>query len=300
MYVTSRAQTVNTTLTGGNILCSMSTYGEVRLRVQKLLPGVDADVRDGWISDRYLSILDKLDWQRQAVEGTIQTVAPYETGTVSLTNGSNSVTGTGTTFTSAMTGRQFTASGRDEAYTFTYVGATSGTLDRTYEGDTDTESTYSIEQPVYALPSTARLVTAVTPFDTGKPLERRSRGELLARIRVSGTPQEWALHMDSSGNLLQVILWPTPDEVTSFRVSYAIEAPAWATTSATLLPWVRPAAIIAGVQADAARRERDWNAAIGYERQFDAAILDMMRSEIFRRGPATMRLPSRFTRSVRG
>lgn len=277
----------------------MSTFGEVRFRLSKLLPGIDHDILDGWITDRYTAILEKLDWQRSEIQGVLQTVAPYEVGTVSLTNGSSAVTGTGTTFTSAMTGRQFCVAGRSEVYEFTYVSGTTGTLDRTYEGDTNAEAAYSIEQAVYTMPSEARLVNAIIPFDMDKPLDRKSRGEVTARIAATGTPQEWALYMDTTGNLLQVILWPTPDEVTSFRLSYAIEAATWSSASPTRLPWVRPTAIVEGVLANSARHKDNPVAAEAHERQFEHAVADMMRSEMLRRGPATMRLPSRFTRSVR-
>jgi hypothetical protein len=39
----------------------MSTYGEVRLRIQKAYPTFDSDLRDGFIDDRYAAILDALE-----------------------------------------------------------------------------------------------------------------------------------------------------------------------------------------------------------------------------------------------
>jgi len=83
------------------------------------------------------------------------TPSAYSTGTVAVTNGSTTVTGSGTTWTSAMTGRQIVIDdgGGQPYYTFTYVGATSGTLDRAYQGATDTSSTYTIAEYYVEMPA---------------------------------------------------------------------------------------------------------------------------------------------------
>lgn len=58
----------------------------------------------------------------------------YGTGTVDLTNGSTTITGHGTTWTSTMTGMKVTLNG--VFYGFTYVSATLGTLSSAYAGVT--------------------------------------------------------------------------------------------------------------------------------------------------------------------
>jgi len=63
------------------------------------------------------------------------------------------VTGTGTVWTSAHTGFKFKVSGDDEIYTFTYVSGTSGTLDKNYNGTTDTDASYTLFQDTYSLSS---------------------------------------------------------------------------------------------------------------------------------------------------
>ena len=68
----------------------------------------------------------------------------YSTGTVAITKGANALTGTGTTWTSAMTGMTFRIDGDSEEYIFTYVSATTGTLDKNYNDTTRTLSTYKI------------------------------------------------------------------------------------------------------------------------------------------------------------
>src|SRR5215469_10671038 len=114
----------------------MASYGDIRHRVVKEVPGIDLLLIDGYLSDRYTSILDKLRWNRQKTQYVFQTTAPYSTGTLTLTNASNAVVLAGGTFTNAMSGLSLLVGGRNEPYTFTYTGATTGTLDRPFEGDT--------------------------------------------------------------------------------------------------------------------------------------------------------------------
>lgn len=87
-------------------------------------------------------------------DGSIQTIAPYETGTVSVTNGSKTVTGSGTTFTSAMVGRKIRVGTNNSYYRIaSYSSATSITLDIAYQEDTASGSTYVIYKDEYRLPA---------------------------------------------------------------------------------------------------------------------------------------------------
>lgn len=82
-------------------------------------------------------------------------VAKYTTGTVALTNGSATVTGSGTTFTRAMVGRYFRnedADGDGLWYKISaFVSATEITLENFYQGTTDSSNTYQIAE-AFGLP----------------------------------------------------------------------------------------------------------------------------------------------------
>ena len=70
---------------------------------------------------------------------------PYSTGTVSVTNGSTTVTGSGTTFTSDMVGKRFKVTGDTTFYTVSaYTSATQITLGTAYGGTTGTGKGYVI------------------------------------------------------------------------------------------------------------------------------------------------------------
>src|SRR3990167_7598872 len=87
-------------------------------------------------------------------DGFITTVAPYETGTVAMTNGSKTITGTGTTWTSAMVGRKIRFNNENAYYRIAaFVSTTELTLEVIYQGTTDTDATYSIYKDEYKLPA---------------------------------------------------------------------------------------------------------------------------------------------------
>src|SRR3990167_8217600 len=90
-------------------------------------------------------------WDGQRETNYITLLADYQTGTIAVTINSTTITGTSTVWTSAMTGRKIKINGSDEIYTFTYVSATSGTLDKAYLGLTDTSTTYVIWDEEYLL-----------------------------------------------------------------------------------------------------------------------------------------------------
>lgn len=81
-----------------------------------------------------------------------QTVAAYETGTVSVTNGDEGVTGSGTTFTAAMVGRKIRFGSETGYYTIKeFSSATSIELDQVYTGTTDTGLSFTIYKDEYLL-----------------------------------------------------------------------------------------------------------------------------------------------------
>lgn len=99
-----------------------------------------------WINQTQDEIQAFFDWPFLVTSDWIQTVAEYTTGTASInvTNGSASISGTATSWTSAMTGRKFRITGDNEWYEFTFATTTTATLDRVYEGTTSTTADYTL------------------------------------------------------------------------------------------------------------------------------------------------------------
>lgn len=127
---------------------------QLRKQVIRDLPS-SADVGDllSIINDLQEEFQLQKSWNFYQKESSIVLIEPYEEGTVTVTEDSTAVTGAGTTWTSAMTGRRMKFGGQTVSYVFTFASTTTGTLDRAYVGDTESEKEYNIFQPNYDLPS---------------------------------------------------------------------------------------------------------------------------------------------------
>lgn len=278
----------------------MGTYGDIRHRVLKEVPGLDLTLLDGYLTDRYVSILDKLRWQRKRTQYTFQTTAPYSTGTLTLNNGSAAVVLAGGTFTSAMTGLSLLVGGRAEPYSFTYTGATTGTLDRGFEGVNGTIYTFQLVQAVYTLPSTTKIFENARLLDSSRPLTWKSRSDFnrsLPSRPLIGCPLVVAPAIDSSSNppLMQIELEPAPDKVYSVAVDLISEAQSLSGTGVTLEIWMRPSCICAGASADGFAHIKEWDSVTYWEGKFNEYLADMARTENAQSGPLSMSLSSYFT-----
>lgn len=107
----------------------------------------------GYVNAAYDQLADDVPYLYEGMRETnrITIDEDYITGSVAVTSGSTTVTGTSTVWTSAMDGYKFKVLDTDEIYTLTYVSATSLTLDKAYKGDTDSGLDYIIWQDRYAL-----------------------------------------------------------------------------------------------------------------------------------------------------
>jgi hypothetical protein len=181
---------------------------------------------DNWLNIAGRYVWRARPWPERQVETRISTVAPYTTGTASVTKGSTSLTGSGTTWTSGMTGRKFTPSYGSPWYRFTYVGATSGTLEDAFAETTLSGSAYSIFQDEYdlydlsATMETIVRVEALSSLSNGW-LRRMSAAELdgLAYVHgATGRPTTYAPTLFRTSGVRRIRLYPIPDDVYRLRV----------------------------------------------------------------------------------
>jgi hypothetical protein len=150
-----------------------------------------------------LNFLPLREWEFLRREGTIAQVAQYITGTATFTNGSTAVTGTGTTWTSAMINRYIFIDG-ERHYRVTAVGSTTSiTIESAYEGTSGTY-TYTIAQFRYKLPrwvdypvriyGISRRYETTTPYKIRQFMTRPSERRLsISQPYVSG-PRERTLY----------------------------------------------------------------------------------------------------------
>lgn len=279
------------------------TYGSLRLRLSQLAPGIGLELIDGWIQDRYTEILDELPWKRLESEIVIQVPPSYAVGTVSVTQGSTALTGVGTTFTSAMTGRVIRIGADLQYYTFTYVSAATGTLDRGYEEPSVTGASYRIDQNIFQLPASVRIVRGVRPLGNYLPIDVCTPGDL-NRLYPTRTRYAWPMHVaptwDSATDppVLRIEAYPIPSspDPSGATVSFAVDCISDAsaldptTTGASMLPWVRPAALIAGCRAEICAHQKDASGAQMYEGHFEKRLQKMRRINALQIGPQALRL----------
>lgn len=267
-------------------------------------PGVNPDLIDGWISDRYQQMLDGLSWNRLRQVQAISLAAEYATGTVTVTQGSTAITGSGTTWTALMTGRMIRIAALDDFYQFTRVSATTGTLDRAYIGDSGSGLSYRINQNVVTLDTDVRLVESVR--DSSMELTRFTQAQMRRSFPARnsyGAPAEWSWYPDANTDppVIQIEVFPVPVVAVSLLADVIVDTSGLDVTDATssLLPWTRPACLIAGVQADVSVHLDQLPKAALYEARFDKLLLQMKGIDHEADGPQPIGIADRYTRHQR-
>jgi hypothetical protein len=273
------------------------TYGEIRFRLTKLLPAIDPDVLEGALNDCIQNILDEHPWKWLESSSQIVTNAVYQAGSVSLTFGSTAVTGSGTTFTTQMSGRRFRVSGRTESYTFTFIDPTHGTLDRAFEGDTGTVLGYSIYQNLYDLPSDYKQPRDTINERLPMQLDYVDRGVLDRSVPnrpAFGEPQLWCEADREANQVHRAELYPIPEFAASYPLNYLRQLARMsdADTGTALPDFISVSAYISGVQAMLApMSERQM-----YKASYLGDISQMRRNDARVRGPQKIRIADAYTR----
>ena len=132
-------------------------------------------------------------WPHYRDRGVIQTIAPYSTGTVAITNGDKTLTITTGVFTAAMVGRKVQIADDQAWYTIaSYTSASEVELAEAYQGTTQTVATFSIFQDEYRLDGdTQRLLDVVQTEHQVQLLvyDYLSFDELFSAVETTGNPE---------------------------------------------------------------------------------------------------------------
>lgn len=209
----------------------MLTHSAAR---QKLAAMLDIDVESNsdfrqhctdWLNAGGRRVWESCDWFGRKVETIVSTVAPYVTGSITTTQGSASITGSTTVWTTAMTGRKIALGIGNPWYRFTYVSGTSGTLGTTYAEASGSGLAYSIFQDEFDLPSDAEAVVDVSLVSAIYRGQMRRMTEMqMDDSRYvnpsSGPPFGWAPTLDQTANVRRIRVTPVPDSVYRLRVLY--------------------------------------------------------------------------------
>jgi len=158
-------------------------------------------------------------------KATLTTIASYITGTVSVTNGSATITGTDTVWTETMEGRKFKLTANTEVYdVLTYTSPTELILSQAVTADTDDELSYTIYQDELTLPEDCGEIVLISEPVNYMTLEKIGIRQLRERQTACYTsvdsisfdnPSYYSVLSDSN-----IIVYPAPSEVTLLTLDY--------------------------------------------------------------------------------
>lgn len=129
------------------------TFGQLWNRVLLYAPGTPVPLAQQFVKDAYRRVIASHLWSELFREGEQTIPTWYSTGTADCAEGDAVVTGSGTTWTSDMVGRQFHITNRGYYTILSVTSATELTLDRVWEGDSVAGSTYEIAQLYVEFPT---------------------------------------------------------------------------------------------------------------------------------------------------
>lgn len=182
----------------------------------------------------HLGFYEKLPWAERL--GAIRTHAAYTTGTVSVTQGSTSLTGASTLWNTAnafsennaRTTGKLVINGTDEIYGVSAVGSdTAITLDQKYVGSTVSAGSYTYFEDEYALASDFLRPMDLQSFDTRSTIELIGRREFRLRYPRNATTGKvrsaCIIDLPPSGNatpVRRVKFWHPPTDAQLIPYAY--------------------------------------------------------------------------------
>lgn len=225
-------------------------------------------------------------WRERRKEKTFVTAAPYSTGTVSISNGSATVTGSGTTFPTTYTATLFrfaTGYGANFYPVTSRDSATSLTLTDNFYETTLSGSTYVLWQDIYRLHSEVDTLIEMRlqypGFDGPMAVTTEARlDEVVYHPDRADKPTVWAMTANSSTGLKQVRLWPVPDN--TYRIVYrylAVYTDMSADEDECVVPENHRDLIVCGALRWAYRLKREHEKAMVEDRRFEQMLSAAIR-----------------------
>ncbi len=176
-------------------------------------------------------------WTWNRVRSQFTTTAPYETGTISGSAGSTTVTGSGTSWDTTWTGAYLDAN--STRHQIASVGSTTAlTLSAELESAVAASTAYEIHFPTVSLTATLRDLVHVSsdPYD---PLAIVSPGEVMELFGGQNTGSfatHAALLAPDSNKASQILLGPWPSEARMYTYEGYRSAPTLSASTETGVP----------------------------------------------------------------
>lgn len=145
--------------------------------VRSYYPATPLALVESWLKDAFRELRRRHQcWSWATGEDQFTFPAAETTGTVTLTNGSSTVTGSGTAFSSSHVGLQFRKQGDPRIFTVTsYTSPTEIELDRTWPAATEAGASFEIYRAYVTVPANFRKFVAIKdPVDENIVLDYKS------------------------------------------------------------------------------------------------------------------------------
>lgn len=243
-----------------------------------------------WINDAVRTIYDRRTWFGLMIKGQVNSPQVYNTGTATVTNGSQTVTGIGTNWDATMVGRQFRVGYNTPIYTITDVNsATSLTLELPWGWNSGTFG-YFIAQYYYNIGGNIKYVYEMKNLLLGyrmwTNLNQRTldstdpwRAQQFSPYGIAPMPP------DQSGNYL-VEMYPVPIINQSFPYIAFIQPPNLVNDLDNLPPFVRGDIVVKWAIAEALvwrgpKKNPYYNLqrSIELKKEFNAELESMSRAD---------------------
>lgn len=183
----------------------------VRLRINEQL---ESPVVRQILDTQYRTLLTNHKWSFVKTEAALLTVAEKSDGTIAATQGSDTVTGAGTSFDDGDVGSLLFLPD-DLAYKVTAVnaGAQTLTLLDGYAGADVTGGAYALRKNLYTLDTDVEdILSFVAPNWTLDEQTQMWIRDIDPHYKVTGEPTVWAMAGVTSSGQYQIELWPVPTE----------------------------------------------------------------------------------------
>ena len=239
-----------------------STFDQLWRKLLLYYPDLPLPLAQEFTNTAYSRALTNMDWSGLRGYGEFQIPAAYTTGTVDVVQNSDSVTGVGTTWTSAMVGRQLIVNGLGPFYTIVEVVSTVKlNLDRVYGGADASAQSYEINLAYVTLPTDFLHFTSIIDIANRWRIWHIQNQEWLDAVDAArtytGTPS-WVFAaatpspVTATLNQVRYERWPRGVDAVTYPYSYIKQPPLMsASTDRPVFP-IRGDAIREGALAELA------------------------------------------------
>lgn len=205
----------------------MATFLEIQNSLLTEFPGFPRPILRRCIAEAYQELSRRWQWSAFVRTLGFSTLAPYNTGTVSLTKGSAVVTGTGTAWTTDMTGGVLLINSY-APYTIKSVeSGTALTLAMNWVGNSLPSVSYVIRKDLYPVSTDQSvIVTEVLGVNVDGTALREISGAQLTKASVySSRPYFWCNAGTLTPYTRYIQLYPIPDAEYPVMVRCRIQPP---------------------------------------------------------------------------